>query len=165
MAGEKCYGVCPLFGRPILFLKDPAMIKQFFVKDFEHFVDRNSNFIQNSFLSKDLLTDKLWRKSILLAKGKPQVEACKEVDETCVLGDDWKDIRTTFCPIFTSAKIKQMAPLVTEVSSRMVDSLERYATKGEELDLRALFAKYTMDSLASCAFGVNAQSFSGTSST
>ena len=55
-----------------------------------------------------------------------------------------------------------MAPLVTEVSARMVDSLEQYATEGEELDLRVLFAKYTMDSLASCAFGVNAKSFSGT---
>ena len=55
-----------------------------------------------------------------------------------------------------------MAPLVTEVSVRMVDSLEQYATEGEELDLRVLFAKYTMDSLASCAFGVNAKSFSGT---
>ena len=85
MAGERCYGVCPLFGRPILFLKDPAMIKQFFVKDFEHFVDRNSNFIQNSFLSKDLLTDKLWRKSILLAKGKHHVQANKKVDKTCII--------------------------------------------------------------------------------
>ena len=90
------------------------------------------------------------------------------LDHTCTFikllfkGDDWKDIRTTFCPIFTSAKIKQMAPLVTEVSVRLVDSLEHYATKREELDLRVLFAKYTMDSLASCAFGVNAQSFSGT---
>ena len=70
MTGEKCYGVCPLFGRPILVLKDPAMIKKVLVKDFEHFVDRNSRFIQDSFLSEDLLTDQLWRKSILLAKGE-----------------------------------------------------------------------------------------------
>ena len=40
MYDEKCYGVCPLVGRPILLVKDPSLVRQIYVKDFNHFVDR-----------------------------------------------------------------------------------------------------------------------------
>ena len=41
MYDEKCYGVCPLVGRPILVVKDPSLVRQIYVKDFNHFVDRD----------------------------------------------------------------------------------------------------------------------------
>ena len=69
MYDEKCYGVCPMFGRPILVLKDPAMVKQIFVKDFHHFVDRNSKSALDAIMNYELMTDQLWNRSILFARG------------------------------------------------------------------------------------------------
>ena len=69
MYEEKCYGVCPLVGRPILVLKDTAMVKQLLVKDFHHFVDRNSKAALDNVMNYELLTDQLWNRSILFARG------------------------------------------------------------------------------------------------
>ena len=66
---EKCYGVCPMVGRPILVLKDPAMVKQICVKDFHHFVDRNSKAALDAIMNYELMTDQLWNRSILFARG------------------------------------------------------------------------------------------------
>ena len=69
MYGEKCYGVCPLVGRPILVLKDPALVKQISVKDFHHFVDRNSKASMDFIMNYDLFVDQLWNRSIIFARG------------------------------------------------------------------------------------------------
>ena len=69
MYDEKCYGVCPMVGRPILVLKDPAIVKQIFVKDFHHFVDRNSKSALDAIMNYELMTDQLWNRSILFARG------------------------------------------------------------------------------------------------
>ena len=58
-----------MFGRPILVLKDPAMVKQIFVKDFHHFVDRNSKAALDAIMNYELMTDQLWNRSILFARG------------------------------------------------------------------------------------------------
>ena len=69
MYDEKCYGVCPLVGRPILVLKDPELVKQISVKDFHHFVDRNSKASMDFIMNYDLFVDQLWNRSIIFARG------------------------------------------------------------------------------------------------
>ena len=54
---------------PILVLKDPEMVKQFLVKDFNHFVDRNSKKAMEAFLNLELLTDKLWNRTLIFQRG------------------------------------------------------------------------------------------------
>ena len=72
MYDEKCYGVCPLVGRPILVLKDPSLVKQISVKDFHHFVDRNSEASLDAVMNYDLFIDRLWNRSIIFARGLSQ---------------------------------------------------------------------------------------------
>ena len=139
---DKCYGVYQ-GADPILVLKDPEMVKQFLVKDFPHFVDRSSQKVMDQYLNLDTLEDRIWERSLFFRKG-----------------DEWKDIRSTFTPIFTSGKIKGMARLINDISVKLIDSLDADARSGQEFDTRVKFGKFSMDSIASCAFGVDAQSFS-----
>ena len=74
-----------------------------------------------------------------------------------ITGEEWKDIRSTFTPVFTSGKIKGMARLINDISVKLVDSLDADAKSGSEFDTRVKFGKFSMDSIASCAFGVDAQ--------
>ena len=67
--------------------------------------------------------------------------------------------RSTFSPIFTSGKMKGMVSFIAEVSSRLADAFEGEADAGNAFDLKDKFGKFSMDTIASCAFGLDAQSF------
>ena len=126
---------------PMLFLTDADMIKQITIKDFEYFVDKNpSNFAD---LNKtNQLADKILLEQMASAEG-----------------DRWKSIRSTFTPIFTSGKMKAMMVYVQETCKRLTDELDELAGKNEEFELKKLLGKYSMDTIASCAFGVDSQAF------
>ena len=74
-------------------------------------------------------------------------------------GDTWKNIRSTFTPIFTSGKMKVMLHFIKETSNFLTEDLALKAKAGEEFELKESFGKYSLDALASCAFGVDGQSF------
>ena len=59
-----------------------------------------------------------------------------------ISGEEWKDIRSTFTPIFTSGKIKGMARLINDISVKLVDSLDADAMSGGEFDARVKFGKF-----------------------
>jgi len=130
-----------MFGKPTLSINDVELIKQIQVKDFNHFVDRNEVNFSNSFAQGGKL-DKYWGLSLDNATG-----------------DHWKKIRSTFTPIFTSGKIKVMFKFIKETSQALADELSEKAKAGEEFELKGTFGKFSLDALASCAFGVDAQSF------
>ena len=68
-------------------------------------------------------------------------------------------MRSTFSPIFSSGKMKQMAHLMNEITQRLVDSLEVDIKHGGVIDLMDKFDKFSLDNIASCAFGIDAQAF------
>ena len=78
-----------------------------------------------------------------------------------VEGDEWKELRSTFSPIFTSGKMKGMMVLINEVTKNLLTEVEELTQKGrvDAVDMKELFGKFSMDTIASCAFGVDAQSF------
>ena len=78
---------------------------------------------------------------------------------TTVSGDVWKHVRTTFSPIFTSGKMKGMLKYIIHVSNGLVDELEKKCKLGEEFELKDVFGKFSLDCLASSAFGVDGESF------
>ena len=126
---------------PLLFLTDADMIKQITIKDFEYFVDKNpSNFA--AIKKTNQLADKILMEQLTSAEG-----------------DRWKSIRATFTPIFTSGKMKAMMVYVQETCKRLTDALDELAEKNEEFELKELLGKYSMDTIASCAFGVDSQAF------
>ena len=137
---EKYFGHF-LFGKPIVGINDPDVLKQIQVKDFDHFVDRTSLETTKKFFAGGDL-DALWAKQL-----------------TNLSGDEWKEVRAAFTPIFTSRKMKGMLKFIMQVSDDLTDEFDKKAKAAEEFDLKDVFGKFSLDALASSAFGVNGESF------
>ncbi|EFX88290.1 hypothetical protein DAPPUDRAFT_311602 [Daphnia pulex] len=112
---------------PNLWITDADMIKAICVKDFEHFVDRRSFGIQT----------KVMRKWMMLMKGQ-----------------EWKDIRSSVTPAFTTGKIKRMSGLIRDCVSNLSDQMSRLTESDGKIDSKLVFSAYTMDVIARCAFGL-----------
>ena len=141
-AGDLPYYGIYFFGGPILILKDPELIRQVTVKDFDYFVDRNSAKFAKM-LDGTTKSDQIWNKQI-----------------SSVTGETWKNLRSTFTPIFTASKMKAMMVFLQESCQKLMDSMDKYAKNGQSFEAKDCLGRYSMDTIASCAFGVDAQSFS-----
>ena len=138
---ESVYGIYSLT-KPTLVIKDPEIVRQIFVKDFNSFTDRDpSDRLDKTFGTKRD-TDTYWRHQL-----------------TSLSGDKWKDVRSTFSPVFTSGKMKLMMKFIQANSWKLVDEFEKVGADGSDVELKEVFGKYSMDTIASCAFGVDAGSF------
>ena len=137
---EKMFGLF-LFGKPFLVIKDVELIKAIKVKDFNHFTDtQDEHTVRMMQTGGDL--DKLFNNHVGNAKG-----------------DHWKDIRATFSPIFTSGKMKAMMHLLIKVTEGLTKELGLKAEVKTEFETKEVFGKFSLDALASCAFGIDGQSF------
>ena len=121
---------------PMFFVKDPALTKQIAVKDFEYFLDHRK-------LVSDE-TDPLFGKGLFLLQGQK-----------------WKDMRSTLSPAFTGSKMRLMFDLVTECGRNSTKTLKEQIKKTGNIDyeMRDLFSKFTVDMIATCAFGLQVNSF------
>lgn len=131
-----------LLGKPVLNITNVETIRHILVKDFNSFVDRNDPNITKMMDGGPL--DQVWRKQM-----------------TALSGDEWKDVRSTFSPIFTSGKLKVMLRFIHGVGRSLKNEFGRYADSGKDVDLKDVFGKFSLDSLAECAFGINPNSFDG----
>lgn len=131
---------------PILWIRDPDMVRQITIKDFEYFVDRNNSMFQKLFKSGSQ-TDKIW-----------------DVQMTNAQSEEWKNLRSTFTPIFTSGKMKAMLIFMQETCDQLVNAFDKYAEKNEAFEVKRVLGSYSMDTIASCAFGVDAESFTNENS-
>ncbi len=140
--GERMYGTYKLpTCRPVLMLRDVDLIRDIFVKDFDHFVDRNRPYFGHDGPTE---TDWAWQRQLSNAQG-----------------EDWKELRSMFSPIFTSGKLKTMLSLIDKVGREVEKDFARKIEQGGYADLKEVFGKYSMDAIASCAFGIEAGSFKG----
>ncbi|KAJ3645281.1 hypothetical protein Zmor_022947 [Zophobas morio] len=127
------YSGCYQFFLPTLVLKDPDLIKQITVKDFDHFEDHR-NLIQED-------SDPLWTKNIFALNGKK-----------------WREMRATLSPAFTSSKIKYMFTLISQTGEQFV---KYFLTQNENLttfEMEDIFTRVTNDVIANIAFGVECDS-------
>mgnify|MGYP003342842426 CR=1 FL=1 len=128
---ERCVGTCHYF-QPVLFLRDPQLIKEIAIKDFDYFIDH----VQ--FVNPEI--DPLFSKSLLLLRG-----------------DAWKAMRATLSPSFTSSKMKAMFELIKKCSTQF----SAYYIQKEgvnEINAKDVFARFANDVIATCAFGVTCNS-------
>merc|ERR1712156_796685 len=138
--GEKFIGIYT-FHTPVMVVNDPEMARQILIKDFNHFVDRDTEAnMSNAFPGKT--TDVYWLGQM-----------------TIKTGDQWKDIRSTFSPIFTSGKMKAMMRFIDKVSDSLVGHMDKNTALTDGFELKDTMGKFSLDTLASCAFGVDGQSF------
>ncbi len=118
------------------------MIKSIMVKDFDAFVDRNSSRMTQGFSSTKSRSDKIWMKQMSSAAG-----------------EEWKDLRSTFSPIFTSGKMKAMLKFIQQTSNVMMEHIDKEVNNNRDFEVKEIMGKFSMDTIASCAFGVDAQAF------
>ena len=136
--------------KPVLIVKDIDLVRHILVKDFDHFVDRSVSLVSGrsgNLLQKGDLVDRIWAKQMISAKG-----------------EEWKNMRSAFSPIFTPGKMKAMLIFMQETCKELLSGIDEYVKSGQDMELKNILGKYSMNTMASCAFGVNAESFSSKTS-
>nr|WBG54464.1 cytochrome P450 [Austinograea rodriguezensis] len=133
LRNHKMWGLYEFFN-PVLMIADPELLKHIMVKDFEHFVDRRVFGEQKGSVMTEMLTNKL--------------------------GEEWKDLRAVMTPTFSSGKMRSMFHLICEKADDMVSFSLKKAGKNMPVDMKDMFGRFTMDTIASCAFGIECNSLS-----
>ncbi|KAK7863017.1 hypothetical protein R5R35_010766 [Gryllus longicercus] len=125
------------FMRPTLFIKDPELIKLVAVKYFDHFTDHH-----------DIPSEKV---EPLLARNLMALK-----------GQDWRDMRVTLSPAFTSNKIRFIFKLIDNCGAQMETFLEKeIETNGDtlyEVEMKDFFTRFASDVIATSAFGIECDS-------
>ncbi|KAJ8728458.1 hypothetical protein PYW08_016843 [Mythimna loreyi] len=124
------------FTKEMIVIRDIELIKKIGVKDFEHFLDHRPVFRSgDSFFSRSLIA---------------------------LEGQEWKDMRSTLSPAFTSSKIRHMVPFMVEVGDQMILSLKKKIKESKtgyiDVDCKDLASRYGNDVIASAAFGLKVDS-------
>jgi hypothetical protein len=104
------------FDKPSLLIRDPELVKNVLVKDFQTFMDRT--------FSVDDTSDPLLGKNLATLKGQL-----------------WRHLRTNLTAPFSLRKSKMMFYLVDICGKELGDCLEK-ATAGGKLPARSNTAKY-----------------------
>ncbi|XP_050530773.1 cytochrome P450 6k1-like isoform X2 [Daktulosphaira vitifoliae] len=122
--------------RASLVILDPEIIKCVMIKDFNHFTDRQTmRFRTSEYITQMLINLK---------------------------GAKWKRMRHLLTPAFTSGKLKTMEHLVDDCCNNMIEFLNTNTNNDEakeyELEMKDFFGKFTLDVIATCAFGVESNS-------
>ncbi|GBP33400.1 Cytochrome P450 6B2 [Eumeta japonica] len=113
--------------KPWLLVRDPELIKNVLIKNFSHFADRGTK-LNNNQLSFNLFD---------------------------VEGDAWRTLRQSFTPIFSSGKIKSMSPLIVRCVKDFQEYVGGLIEKEVGHEVRSLMARYTLEVIGTCAFGLS----------
>ncbi|KAJ8728452.1 hypothetical protein PYW08_016837 [Mythimna loreyi] len=124
------------FLNELVMIRDIELVKKIGVKDFEHFLDHRTFFSDSdTFFSRNLFTLK---------------------------GQEWKDMRSSLSPAFTSSKMRLMVPFMVEVGDQMISSLKKKIKESKtgyiDVECKDLTTRYANDVIASCAFGLKVDS-------
>lgn len=121
------------FTEPALLANDPQLIRLILTKDFEYFHDRGV-FVNEK---DDPLSAHLF-----------SLEGAK-----------WKRLRMKLTPTFTSGKMKGMFNILLKVSNELSTFLDDELKLNNEFEVRDIFARFTIDIIGSCAFGIECKHF------
>nr|ASX93978.1 cytochrome P450 CYP6CV6 [Zygaena filipendulae] len=113
--------------KPALLIRDPELVKQVLIKDFNIFQDRGLKSSERRF-SENLFAAE---------------------------GETWKILRQKLTPMFTSGKLKNMMPLLQKCVDEYVAYINKLVDSDTNHEIRSLKAKFTLEVIGSCAFGLN----------
>ncbi|EDW81111.1 uncharacterized protein Dwil_GK11195 [Drosophila willistoni] len=137
---NKVYGIFEQ-RQPLLMLRDPELIKNVTIKDFDHFINHRDVFSTGEDDPHDM--NNLFGSSLFSMRDAR-----------------WKDMRSTLSPAFTGSKMRQMFQLMNQVAKEAGGCLKRDAVDGGlELDMKDYCTRFTNDVIASTAFGLQVNSF------
>ncbi|ODM95111.1 Cytochrome P450 9e2 [Orchesella cincta] len=133
-SGEKYCGFVDLVGNCLL-VKDLEILKKILIKDFDYFVDRRPFF---SGTREPLMQKMLFS----------------------LLGDEWKGVRTSLTPTFTTGKIRRMMSSFNQVGHTWVKhfnkKIDESSSSSAKINIQKETIHYTVDVIASSVFGMNA---------
>ncbi|XP_056907891.1 thromboxane-A synthase isoform X3 [Takifugu flavidus] len=117
--------------KPVVVVADPEMLRQVMVKDFSSFPNRMSL----RFITKPM--------------------------SDCLLmlrNERWKRVRSILTPAFSASKMKEMVPLINTATDALIKNLDAFAESAEAFNIHKCFGCFTMDVVASVAFGTQVDS-------
>ncbi|XP_075795493.1 thromboxane-A synthase isoform X2 [Pelodiscus sinensis] len=117
--------------RMYVLVSEPEMIKHILVKDFSNFTNR---------MTTAMVT-------------RPMVDSI-----LCLRDQRWKDVRSILTPAFSAAKMKEMTPLINQACDVLLSNLKVYADSGKAFDIQRSYGCFTLDVVASVAFGTQVDS-------
>ncbi|XP_055589835.1 cytochrome P450 9e2-like [Uranotaenia lowii] len=120
-------------------IRDPELIKQIAVKDFEYFTDRRTLFGDENNDNPNLL----------FAKALGNLK-----------GQKWRNMRATLSPAFTGSRMRQMFCLMERYAEQMIAAVDREsaATGSVDYEMRDFCTRVANDIIATCAFGLEVNS-------
>lgn len=125
------------FRTPFFFIRDPDLAKLICVKEFNNFTDHLYTINEN--------IDPLLCSALISLSGKK-----------------WRYMRSTLSPMFTGSKMRLMQNLVTDTTKSAIQTVANkvIGTQTDEgLEMKEFFSKFTIDIIASCAFGLKVDTF------
>ncbi|XP_029170278.1 cytochrome P450 9e2-like [Nylanderia fulva] len=126
------YGIWD-FIRPGIYLRDPELIKNVLVREFENFHDHR-NFL-------DEIIDPLLGKNVLF-----------------LCGNRWKEIRNKLTPSFTASKMKVTCELISKCAGELVNYLIHHQELYASVEMKQIFRRYNTDVMTTVVFGINVNS-------
>ncbi|KAL4241058.1 Cytochrome P450 3A4 [Mactra antiquata] len=125
----KIYGMYNGF-KPTIVVSDINVIKSILIKDFSNFQDRphNGNL------------PKLFENGLFFMRGHV-----------------WKNTRNIITPTFSTGKLKNLIPIVNKCAETLADNFTA-VTGQQDVSVREYFVNFTMDAIASTAFGLDIDS-------
>ena len=136
--GERLVGSYDFLGRKTIVLRDPDLIKQVLVKDFDCFSERQQEGVGIG--GPKSKNNRYFRKTLTELRGK-----------------EWKKTRSSLTPIFTSGKLKAMVPLIHKVADNCNAHLQGLV--GQEINAKELMKTSALDVIVSTGFGYETNSF------
>lgn len=122
-----------VFHKPAILIRSPELVKRILVKDFSYFTNRHTR------------TD-------------PEYDSLSGNNLFQQVNPTWKELRNKLSPIFTSGKMKQMFYMVEKIGDTLNEAVVKSLKMGKsEIEIRTLFAMYTIDSISLVAFATESQ--------
>lgn len=131
---ERFFGMYDMLGKTSYFLRDPELIRQVTITDFDHFVNHRFEFDEEG--------DPMLGRALFGMRD-----------------EKWRQMRATMSPAFTGSKMRLMHVLMVETAKDFIGSLRQDVLGGTAVyETKDLFRKYACDIIGTCAFGIKINS-------
>ncbi|XP_055852653.1 probable cytochrome P450 9f2 [Episyrphus balteatus] len=117
---------------PAYGIRDPELLKQITIKEFDHFVNHRSAIKDGGLLDKAVNN---------------------------LRDQKWKDMRSTLSPVFTGSKMRQIFGLINEVARESMEYLKKNKETHTDFNIKDYFTRFTNDVIASAVFGIKVNSY------
>ncbi len=130
-------------GLPMLLVKDMELLKRILIKDFDHFVDRRKFFSKQDGAFSHMLPH--------------------------LLGEEWKGVRASVSPTFTTGKIRKMMDYFNSVGLEWVAEFKQKAKSNSNgsvtINVLKAVNQYTVEVISSSVFGMKTDAIKNPDST